>query len=139
MIPAPRIRGGTTAVPSRHSARISAGRRANRRHFGAIVFRIAAMEGRMERLKILLADDQAIVRDGLMMLPEKDFDIVGAVEDGRALVQEAVRPAPDVVSAGPHALCRQARCDLSLSAGVPMNRGRAAPSFGRRRRIRHAR
>jgi DNA-binding NarL/FixJ family response regulator len=51
----------------------------------------------MKRYKVLLADDHAIVRDGLRLMLEKDFDIVGAVEDGRALVKEANRLAPDVV------------------------------------------
>ena len=51
----------------------------------------------MRRPKILLADDHAIVRDGLRLMLEKDFEIVGAVDDGRALVKEAARLAPDVV------------------------------------------
>ena len=51
----------------------------------------------MRRPKILLADDHAIVRDGLRLMLQKDFEIVGAVEDGRALVKEAARLAPDVV------------------------------------------
>ena len=52
---------------------------------------------RVKRHKILLADDHAIVRDGLRLMLQKDFEIVGAVEDGRALVKEAKRLAPDVV------------------------------------------
>src|SRR5690606_32782784 len=49
------------------------------------------------RPKVLLADDHAVVRDGLRLVLEGDFDIVGAVEDGRALVKEAERLRPDVV------------------------------------------
>ena len=54
----------------------------------------------MKRRTILLADDHAIVRDGLRLTLEKDFDVVGAVEDGRTLVKEAERLAPDVVLGG---------------------------------------
>jgi len=48
---------------------------------------------------ILLADDHAIVRDGLRMLLEahSDLKVVGAVADGRAAVNEARRLRPDVV------------------------------------------
>ncbi|HEX5000394.1 MAG TPA: response regulator transcription factor [Terriglobia bacterium] len=52
------------------------------------------------RQRILLADDHAIVRDGLRMTLEKaDFDVVGAVEDGRTLIKEAGRLNPHVVVA----------------------------------------
>jgi DNA-binding NarL/FixJ family response regulator len=50
----------------------------------------------MKRHRILLADDHAIVRDGLRLMLEKDFEVVGAVEDGRKLVTEAERLHPDV-------------------------------------------
>lgn len=53
----------------------------------------------MTRPSILLADDHAIVRDGLKTLLEKDFDVVGAVADGRQLVEEAGRLQPDVIVA----------------------------------------
>jgi DNA-binding NarL/FixJ family response regulator len=56
-------------------------------------------EARMTRPRVLLADDHAVVRDGLKLLLEEDCEIVGAVEDGRALVKEAARLAPDVVVA----------------------------------------
>jgi DNA-binding NarL/FixJ family response regulator len=47
--------------------------------------------------KVLLADDHAVVRDGLRLMLAKDFEVVGAVEDGRTLVKEAERLVPDVV------------------------------------------
>jgi DNA-binding NarL/FixJ family response regulator len=50
-----------------------------------------------KRYKILLADDHAVVRQGLQTLLQQDFDIVGAVRDGRTLVREAERLAPDLV------------------------------------------
>jgi DNA-binding NarL/FixJ family response regulator len=52
---------------------------------------------RNKRCRILLADDHAVVRQGLQALLKQDFDIVGAVRDGRALVREAERLEPDLV------------------------------------------
>lgn len=51
----------------------------------------------MKRPRLLLADDHRMVAEGLKGLLEKDFDLVGIVEDGRALVDEAARTRPDVV------------------------------------------
>jgi DNA-binding NarL/FixJ family response regulator len=53
----------------------------------------------MKRLRVLLADDHKIVLEGLRNLLEPEFEIVGAVEDGRALVAEAKRLDPDIVVA----------------------------------------
>jgi DNA-binding NarL/FixJ family response regulator len=50
-----------------------------------------------KRHTILLADDHAVVRQGLQTLLEPDFQIVGAVRDGRTLVREAERLEPDLV------------------------------------------
>jgi DNA-binding NarL/FixJ family response regulator len=51
------------------------------------------------RARVLLADDHRLVAEGLKSLLAPDFDLVGVVEDGRALV-EAVRTfRPDVVVA----------------------------------------
>lgn len=61
------------------------------------------MLGRMEAasgpIKVLIADDHAVVRNGLKMLLELEDDIVVAAEaaDGRQAVEEANRVAPDVV------------------------------------------
>jgi DNA-binding NarL/FixJ family response regulator len=51
------------------------------------------------KLRILLADDHKIVRDGLRNLLEKDPEIVvvGEAEDGREALQLARKLAPDVV------------------------------------------
>ena len=51
------------------------------------------------KLRILLADDHKIVRDGLRNLLEKDPDIlvVGEAEDGREALQLARKLSPDVV------------------------------------------
>lgn len=53
----------------------------------------------MKKPRILLADDHKIVLEGLRGLLDPEFEIVGAVEDGRALVAEAQRLKPDVVVA----------------------------------------
>ena len=49
------------------------------------------------RPQILIADDHVIFADGLRLLLEKSFTVVGAVTDGRALVTEAYRLKPDVL------------------------------------------
>lgn len=54
----------------------------------------------MKRLRLLLADDHDIVIAGLRkVLDQPDFEIVGAVGDGRALVTAAMELRPDVVIA----------------------------------------
>jgi DNA-binding NarL/FixJ family response regulator len=52
----------------------------------------------MRRTTILVADDHSIVKEGLVsLLKEHDFNLVGAVTDGVALVEEARRLRPDVI------------------------------------------
>ena len=52
----------------------------------------------MRRNTILLADDHAIVMEGLArLLKDHDFDVVGAVGDGQALIDAAKRLRPDVI------------------------------------------
>jgi len=50
-------------------------------------------------IKVLLADDQPLVRAGLAMLlsAEPDIEIVAEADDGRAAVEKAVALRPDVV------------------------------------------
>ncbi|MCK5941244.1 MAG: response regulator transcription factor [Planctomycetes bacterium] len=49
-------------------------------------------------MKILLADDHAIIRDGLAnMLRQIDHEIVGEATDGRSAVQLALEHRPDIV------------------------------------------
>jgi len=49
------------------------------------------------RLRILMADDHSLVLAGLRRLVEDEGDVVGAVEDGRALIEEAQRQRPDII------------------------------------------
>jgi DNA-binding NarL/FixJ family response regulator len=53
----------------------------------------------MSRWRVLLADDHRIVSEGLRSLLSEDFELVGIVEDGRALVAAAKKLRPDVVVA----------------------------------------
>jgi DNA-binding NarL/FixJ family response regulator len=48
-------------------------------------------------LRVLLADDHAIVLEGLYRVLEPDFEIVGEVADGRALVAAAATLLPDII------------------------------------------
>lgn len=53
----------------------------------------------MKRPRVLLADDHKIVLEGLRGLLEPEFELVGTVEDGRALVAAAEELVPDVIIA----------------------------------------
>lgn len=50
-----------------------------------------------KRPRLLLADDHAILLDGLRGLLESEFELVGAVEDGRALLTAAEQFQPDAI------------------------------------------
>ena len=49
--------------------------------------------------RILLADDHRLVAEGLRSLLEPEFELVGIVEDGRALLDAAQKLRPDVIIA----------------------------------------
>jgi DNA-binding NarL/FixJ family response regulator len=53
----------------------------------------------MRRARVLLADDHRIVAEGLKGILEPEFELVGIVEDGRALVEAVEKLQPDVVVA----------------------------------------
>ena len=53
----------------------------------------------MSRPRLLLADDHRIVAEGLRSLLEPEFEIVGIVEDGRAMVDADRQLKPDVIVA----------------------------------------
>ena len=56
-------------------------------------------KGAMCRPTVLLADDHAETARQLRKLLEPQFDVVGLVEDGRALVSSAARLLPDAIVA----------------------------------------
>jgi DNA-binding NarL/FixJ family response regulator len=52
----------------------------------------------MRRYTVLVADDHAIVKEGLVvLLKEYDFDVVGAAGDGHELIAAAKRLRPDLI------------------------------------------
>jgi DNA-binding NarL/FixJ family response regulator len=51
----------------------------------------------MRRPSILLADDHTLVADAFRKLLEADFEVIGAVEDGHALLDVAAAQQPDVI------------------------------------------
>ena len=53
----------------------------------------------MSRTRVILADDHKIVLEGLKNLLEPNFDLVGTVEDGRALLKAVKNLHPDVIVA----------------------------------------
>ena len=53
----------------------------------------------MKKPRILIADDHRMVAEGLRVLLEPDYQLVGIVEDGRALLEAADKLMPDVVVA----------------------------------------
>jgi len=50
----------------------------------------------MGRPRILLADDHTLVVEGFRKLLEPDFEIIGVVSDGQALLSVAMQEKPDV-------------------------------------------
>jgi DNA-binding NarL/FixJ family response regulator len=53
----------------------------------------------MRHARVLLADDHTMVAQGLARLLRDDFDLVGTVGDGKALIDAAQRLRPDVIVA----------------------------------------
>jgi DNA-binding NarL/FixJ family response regulator len=49
------------------------------------------------RARILIADDHTMFAEALCAYLEKTFDVVGLVADGRSMLLESVRLAPDVI------------------------------------------
>ena len=47
--------------------------------------------------RLLMADDHTLVLEGIGKLLEKEFDLVGIVEDGHGLLRAAERLRPDVI------------------------------------------
>lgn len=56
-------------------------------------------EGRIEKIRIVLVDDHAVMRQGLVSLlrEEKDMEVVGEAGDGVAAIEIVRQALPDVV------------------------------------------
>lgn len=50
-----------------------------------------------DKPQVLIADDHTVFADGLKLLLEKNYNVVGSVTNGRALVTQAARLKPDVI------------------------------------------
>ena len=53
----------------------------------------------MSRPRVLLADDHRMVAEGLKALLPEEFELVGVVEDGRAMIEAAEKLRPEVIVA----------------------------------------
>jgi DNA-binding NarL/FixJ family response regulator len=51
----------------------------------------------MHRSRILIADDHNLIADLCKNLLQAEFDVIGTVADGRALIREAAELKPDVI------------------------------------------
>ena len=51
----------------------------------------------MKRPRVLLADDHRMMAEGLKGLLSPEFDLIGEVEDGRAMIEAAKKLRPDVI------------------------------------------
>lgn len=51
----------------------------------------------MSRLRVLLADDNSAVLDQVSRVLAKNYEIVGALKEGQAVVKECLRLKPDVI------------------------------------------
>ena len=51
----------------------------------------------MKKPRVLMADDHSMILAGLRKLVEVECDVVGTVEDGRALVEAAQKLRPDLI------------------------------------------
>jgi DNA-binding NarL/FixJ family response regulator len=51
----------------------------------------------MKKPRVLMADDHSLILAGLRKLVEEECDVVGTVEDGRALVEAAQTLRPDLI------------------------------------------
>jgi DNA-binding NarL/FixJ family response regulator len=51
----------------------------------------------MKRARILLADDHALMLDGIRSVLKTSYAVVGALEDGKSLVAAAIRLKPDLI------------------------------------------
>lgn len=56
-------------------------------------------KAKKEKLRVILADDHTILRDGVraLLANEPDIDVVGEASDGYEVLEQASRLAPDVV------------------------------------------
>src|SRR5579875_1542095 len=59
--------------------------------------KIVPSTGNAIRRRILLADDHTLMLDGIRLMLEPEFELVGSVEDGQALLAAAKKFEPDII------------------------------------------
>jgi len=55
--------------------------------------------------RVLIADDHAVVAEGLCSILQKSCDVIGIVRDGRELLVEAPKLKPDLIVLGHRHAC----------------------------------
>src|SRR5471032_1380463 len=67
--------------------------------FGRPVCRIRPIPIFLKKIKVLLAEDHTVVRQGLrsLLAAEPDIEVVGEASNGREAIQMALQLRPDVV------------------------------------------
>ena len=88
----------------------------------------------MHKIRILLADDHAVVRDGTKELLEReaDLEVVAEASDGREAVQLAIRERPDLIGAYLQSTTLPRGSARACKACAAMQTQAVAPSGGRR-------
>jgi DNA-binding NarL/FixJ family response regulator len=51
----------------------------------------------MKKPRVMMADDHSLILAGLRKLVEAEYEVVGTVEDGRALIEAAQKLRPDLI------------------------------------------
>ena len=64
-------------------------------HFFRLMLRFGCRMTMKRRPRVLLADDHTLLLEAFRNLLEPEFEIVGAVEDGRVLLSAAAKLNPD--------------------------------------------
>ena len=84
------------------------------------------MPSESRRVRVLLADDHSIMRDGLRMMLEEsgEFEVVGQARDGQEAVKAAAELSPDIVLMGRH------DAEQGRRGGVPRDHGSRRPVSG---------
>jgi DNA-binding NarL/FixJ family response regulator len=62
-----------------------------------IASKLKGSEGSLRRARILLADDNLAIADYVVELLESEYDVVGAVADGKRVLAETEKSRPDVL------------------------------------------
>jgi DNA-binding NarL/FixJ family response regulator len=84
----------------------------------------------MSKIRILVADDHALVREGIVAILKRhdDIEVLAEAADGKETVQKAAKLKPDIVllvDVTPHEVVRERHRQLTLECAL--QRPRAVP------------